>query len=73
MQVKVLREQLDAVHGRLEGRVAALSARSDVDKSWASGLEMRVKELEMELQLAHQAVVDKDRHLTEYKCVPSRS
>lgn len=67
-QCSVLTEELAALHGRLEGRVAALASRTDLDSSRAATLELRVRQLETELDNAKGSLEERERHLTHYKC-----
>ncbi len=63
----MLQEQVLAGQGRLEGRVAALGTRTDVDAARAASLELRVRELQSEVEGLQHSLSEKDRHLTQYR------
>ncbi len=66
-QVRLLQEQVLAGQGRLEGRVAALGTRTDVDAARAASLEVRVQELQTEVEALQHTLGEKDRHLAQYR------
>ena len=66
--MKLLQEQVLAGQGRLEGRVAALGTRTDVDHNRAVQLEQQVEELQREIAQMTRAAADKDRHVAQYRC-----
>ncbi len=68
-QARVLQEQVLAGQGRLEGRVAALGTRTDVDAARASALDARVQEVTAELGALQQSLADKERHVAQYRSI----
>ena len=68
-RVSVLERQLKALESRIEGKVSALGARDDVERTHTTRLEVRVQQLEGELKAAQEEAAAQAQSVAQYKAI----